>query len=118
MRFRRFVIAWSLSAWLVAALHAQPPVAFIVIGTFLAVCPGAPFVNGFRSDDPLRFGVVLLATSMALTAIVAEALFYLHVFTGARVIAILAIIAIAGSLRPRAGGRPLSSRGGVALDPS
>jgi predicted ATP-grasp superfamily ATP-dependent carboligase len=118
MRFRRFVIAWSLSAWLVAALHAQPPFAFIVVGTFLAVCPGAPFVNGFRADDPLRFGVVLLGTSMALDAIVAETLFYLHVFTGARAVAILAIIAIVGSLRPRAGGRSLRSRSGVALDPS
>jgi predicted ATP-grasp superfamily ATP-dependent carboligase len=119
MRFRRFVIVWSLSAWLVAALHAQPPFAFIVVGTFLAVCPGAPFVKSFRADDPLRFGVILLATSLALAALVSETLFYLHAFTGARAIAILAIIAIVGSLRPGGGtrARTVRARNGVELDP-
>jgi predicted ATP-grasp superfamily ATP-dependent carboligase len=118
MRFRRFVIVWSLSAWLVAALHAEPPFAFIVVGTFLAVCPGAPFVRGFRTTDPLRFGVALFATSMALAAIVAETLFYLHVFTGARTIAILAIVAILGSLRSGGAAGSLPVRAGVRLDPS
>ncbi len=118
MRFRRFVIAWSLSAWLVAALHAEPPFAFIVIGIFLAVCPGAGFVRSFRADNPLRFGVALLATSMALDALVAETLFYLHVFTGARTIAILAVIAILGSLTPRRSAVSLLVRAGVQLDPS
>ena len=36
-RLRRAIVVWSLSAWLVAALHASPPFAFIIVGTFLAI---------------------------------------------------------------------------------
>ncbi|MDQ1519010.1 MAG: D-aspartate ligase [Actinomycetota bacterium] len=99
LRWRSFVVAWSLSAWLVAGLHASPPFAFIVVGSFLAICPGAPLVRGFRTGDPLRLGVLLVGSSFALDCIVAESLLYLHVFTGARVVAILAIFATLGMVR-------------------
>src|SRR5262249_51307066 len=58
------------------------------------------FVRSMASREWLRTATVLVATSLALAVIMSEALLYLHVFTGARVIAILAIVAIVGMLWP------------------
>src|SRR3954451_4960213 len=104
-RLRRIVVVWSLSAWLVAALHASPPFAFIVIGTFLSLCPGIAFARSVGRDDAIALGVIVVGASLALDALVAEGLLYANAYTGARAVAILAAIAIVGACWPRPAAR-------------
>ena len=95
---KRFVFVCSLAAWLLAASHGSPPIAFVVVLCFLVTCPGAGVVGPLELGEPLTSGVLLVASSLALDALVSEAMLYLHVFTGARVISVLAVISVAGVL--------------------
>jgi predicted ATP-grasp superfamily ATP-dependent carboligase len=98
---KRFVLVCSFAAWLLAAAHAAPPISFVVLLCFLATCPGAGVVGPLELGEPLTSGVLLVASSFALDALVAETMLYLHVFTGARVIGVLALISVAGVLHRR-----------------
>ncbi|HEY5014174.1 MAG TPA: hypothetical protein VIK61_15930, partial [Acidimicrobiia bacterium] len=109
MTYRRFVLGFSLAAWLLAALHVGTPITFVVVLVFLASCPGAGLVAPLDLDDPTLSGVLLVASSLALDALVAEALLYVHQFTGARVIAVLGLIAIAGAFLRRPAPRPVAA---------
>jgi D-aspartate ligase len=101
--YRRFVLGLSLAAGLLAAFHVGTPVAFVVVLVFLASCPGAGLVAPLGLDDPMFSGALLVASSLAIDALVSETLLYAHQFTGARVIAVLGVISIGGAfLRRRA----------------
>ncbi|MCU1427032.1 MAG: ATP-grasp protein [Actinomycetia bacterium] len=106
MTMKRFVFVCSLSAWLLAASHGTWPIAFIVVGVFLATCPGFALVGSLDLDEPMMSAVLLIASSFALDALVAESLLYMHVFTAARVVGVLAAIGIIGALRPRFASAP------------
>jgi predicted ATP-grasp superfamily ATP-dependent carboligase len=101
---RRFVFVCSLAAWLLAAAHGSSPIAFVVALIFLATCPGAALVGPLDIKEPVTSGVLLIAASFALDALVAETLLYWHQFTGARVITVLALIAVGGTLLRRPAG--------------
>jgi predicted ATP-grasp superfamily ATP-dependent carboligase len=92
---RRAIVVLSIAAFVLAAVHAGPPVAFVVVMLFLAFGPGTAVVAGL--DLPMGLEVALtIGSSFALDALVAESLLYLHVFTGARVIGVLAAITVGG----------------------
>jgi D-aspartate ligase len=129
MTLKRFVLAWSLAAFCLAGAHGTWPIAFIVVGIFIATCPGAGLVRSLDLDEPLMSAALLVATSFGLTAIVSETLLYLHLYTGARAIGVLAAIAAIGVTWPdggRTAGAPVRvTRAGtrtttaeVALDPN
>ena len=115
MTYRRFVLALSLAAWLLAALHVGTPIAFVVVLVFLASCPGAGLVAPLDLEDPMLSGVLLVASSLALDALVAEALLYLHQFTGARVVAVLGVIAIGGAFLRRPAPRVAAANGAAPV---
>ena len=106
MTAKRYVLACSFAAFLVVAAHGSAPIAFVVVLAFLATCPGASIVGPFEFGEPMFSGVLLVASSLALDALVSETLLYLHQFSGARVIGVLAAIAVGGVMlrRPVASG--------------
>jgi D-aspartate ligase len=101
MTSRHVVVASALAAGLVAAFHVGPPIAFVVIGWFLITAPGAPLVRLLDEREPLSLIVFTVGASFAVDALVAEALLYAHLYTGARVVGVLAVFAIVGSYWPR-----------------
>jgi predicted ATP-grasp superfamily ATP-dependent carboligase len=101
MTSRHIVIASALAAWLVAALHVGPPFAFVIVGWFMLTCPGAPFVRLLDVRDPLPLIVFTVGASIAVDALVSEALFYAHIYTSARAVGVLAVFVILGSYWPR-----------------
>jgi predicted ATP-grasp superfamily ATP-dependent carboligase len=114
MTLRRFVLVWSLLAFFLAGAHGTWPSAFIVVGVFMLVCPGAGFVRSLDLDEHLMSVVILVSSSLALDVLVAETLLYLHLYTGARAIGVLAAIAIIGVSWPN-GGRVRRSSGNARM---
>jgi D-aspartate ligase len=97
-RWRGFVVACSLSAWIAAGVQLGSPVAFIVVLVFMATCPGSAFVRRLDIDDPVLTAALVVAGSLALDVLAAEALLYVHAFTGLRAVGVLAFISIVGML--------------------
>jgi len=65
---------------------------------FLAVIPGLPFVRMLRNDDdPVAFWLTTIALSVAIDALIAEALLYGRGFSALAVISVLAGIAWLGA---------------------
>lgn len=68
---------------------------------FLAVCPGLGYVHLLGMDDAMRRWTITIALSLALDALVAEALLYTHMYTALRVVVVLAVVACAGAVIAR-----------------
>ena len=71
---------------------------FVPLLWFLAVIPGLPYVRLLRNDhDAIAFWLTAGALSVAVDALVAEALLYLHEFSAIAVVSALVIIAWVGA---------------------
>jgi len=107
----------AASGWLALAATALPdgsPARIAIAFAFLLLCPGAAAVRlggavldrgRDRSMDLLEAGVLTVAVSLALGALVGEAFFVSHSFTTTRAIAALAAITTVGALCPVPGRR-------------
>jgi hypothetical protein len=66
---------------------------------FLAAIPGLPYVLMLRSpDDPVAFWLVVVGLSVAIDALVAEALLYASAYSAITAVGVLAGVACAGAL--------------------
>ncbi len=92
------VAASSALALLATAAGTGNALSMIPLLWFLAVIPGLPFVRMLRNDhDPLAFWLTALALSVAIDALVAEALLYGRGFSALGVVCVLAGIAWLGA---------------------
>jgi hypothetical protein len=115
----------ALSGWAAAAFTVLPAAAFprvLVVAAFLLVCPGTAALRWVRPPgeerDPervavLESGVLAVVLSLALSVLVAEALFVTGIFTLARALLILAALTSVLALLPSPGHPGLSVRGRV-----
>ena len=103
----------AASGWLALAATALPdgsPLRVTIAFAFMLVCPGAAVVRlaaaalergrARRTIDPLEAGVLTVAVSLAIGALVGEAFFLSHSFTTTRAIVVLAAITSAAALCP------------------
>ncbi len=103
----RLVAAWSLLAIVLMFALPGTSVTFLVVLVFLLACPGIVVAGQLGIEDRAFAAMMLVASSLAIDAIVGETFVYLRLFTGARVVGVLAALAIAGAwLR-----RPVTDRG-------
>ena len=110
-------LALAASGWLALAATALPdgsPARVAIAFAFLLLCPGAAAVRiataaldrgRGRTMDLLEAGVLTVAVSLALGALVGEAFFISHSFTTTRAIIALAAITTAAALCPAPGRR-------------
>jgi len=110
----RFPLA--LSGWVALAATVLPAgaAARVLITTlFLLACPGLAAMRWIRPNrpplDPVRVaaleaGVLAVLLSLALSALVAEALFLSHAFSADRALLVLASLTSVLALVPRPGG--------------
>jgi 4-hydroxybenzoate polyprenyltransferase len=123
------VILVSTAAAIGAALAAEgTPLTTIPLLWFLAVCPGLPYVRllrlgerrperarsaeteATRSGDPVQRWILAVGLSLALDAVVAEALLYSNSYTALRAVVVLGGVAclgaVIGRLRDRGRSEP------------
>ncbi len=98
---QRLIVAWSVTALVMMAAMPGAPLTLLVVIGFLLCCPGIVISGHLGIDDRAFSAMLLVGSSLALDALVAESLVYLHVFTGTRVVAVLAAIAVGGALLRR-----------------
>ncbi len=78
---------------------------------FLAVCPGLPYAQLLRLDDPVQRWIIAIGLSVAIDAVVAEALLFTDSYTAPRTIVVLGVVACAGAVIAR-----LRARGDESVD--
>jgi len=105
-------LALTASGWLALAATALPdgsPARIAIAFAFMLLCPGAAAVRlgtavlgrgRDRAMDLLEAGVLTVAVSLAIGALVGEAFFVSHSFTTTRAIVALAVITTAAALCP------------------
>jgi hypothetical protein len=65
---------------------------------FLAVIPGLPYVRMLRNTrEPVALWITAVGLSIALDALVAEALLYTHSYTATTAVVVLAVVACVGA---------------------
>jgi hypothetical protein len=93
------VIGLSSAVAIIAALVADgSPLTVLPMLWFLAVCPGLPYAQLLRLDDSVQRWVIAVGLSVALTAVVAEALLLTGWYTGLRTVVLLAVVACTGAV--------------------
>jgi small-conductance mechanosensitive channel len=105
----QFVIVTStLVALIATAVGTGTAFTTLPVLWFLAVCPGMAFVRLLAMEDPVLRWISAIGLSVALGAVVAEALLFAHLYTGFRTIVVLGVLACAGAVigRRRARGNP------------
>lgn len=90
MNSTRAFVVLSVAAALLALSGVGTSVSAIVIGLFLLCAPGMVIGRRLGSDDRFVTVAAVLAVSLAIDAVVCEALLYLHAFDGRLAVAILA----------------------------
>lgn len=90
MTSTRAIVVLSVAAALLAVSGVGAPIAAVVIGLFLLCAPGAVIGHRLGADDRFVTAAVVLAVSLAIDAVVAEALLYLHAFDGRLAVTLLA----------------------------
>jgi hypothetical protein len=104
------VVASTAAAVGAATIASGSALSTVPLLWFLAVCPGMPYARmlgaGPAADVTQRW-ITAVGLSVALAAVVAEALLYAGEFSGRRTVAVLGVIACLGSVleRIRAGRR-------------
>jgi beta-glucanase (GH16 family) len=105
----------AVSGWVALAATALPaaePLRVLLVTAFLLVCPGAAAVRLAAAQDRrarraavLETGVLTLALSLSITALVAEGFYLAHGFTAVRALCVLAalttLLALAAHTGPR-----------------
>jgi hypothetical protein len=97
-RWFLLVVASSIAAVLAAAAATGDAVSMVPLLWFLAVIPGLPYVRMLRNTaEPVALWVTALGLSLAIDALVAEALLYTDAYTARTTVVVLAIVACAGA---------------------
>ncbi len=76
----------------------------IVVFAFIALAPGWALVRRLDLDPPLR-RLLIVATSLAVTAIGSEALAIAGVWSASRLLLVLVVLTLVGALLPIPRGR-------------
>lgn len=93
------VVASSVLAVISAATASGNGWSMVPLLWFLAVIPGLPYVRLLLSTrEPIAFGVAAVGLSLAVDALVAEALLYADGYTAFRTVFVLAAIACLGAV--------------------
>ncbi len=97
-RWFLLVVASSIAAVLAAAVATGDAVSMVPLLWFLAVIPGLPYIRMLRNTtEPVALWVTALGLSLAIDALVAEALLYTNAYTARTTVVVLAIIVCAGA---------------------
>jgi hypothetical protein len=97
-RWVQLVGASSALALLAAIAATGNALSFVPLLWFFAVIPGLPYARLVRNDhDAIAFWLTAGALSVAIDALVAEAMLYLHDFSAIAVVSALVIVAWVGA---------------------
>jgi hypothetical protein len=96
------IIVTSTALAIVATLVADgSALTTVPLLWFLAVCPGIPYAQLLRLDDPIQRGIIAIGLSVAIDAVVAEALLLTDAYTATRTVVALGVVACAGAVIAR-----------------
>lgn len=97
-RWYALVVASSVVALVAAIAGTGDARSMVPLLWFLAVVPGLPFVRMLHNrEDPVAFWLTAIGLSIALDALVAEALLYLDAYSATSVVFALGVIACLGA---------------------
>ena len=88
----------TVAAILASATAAGTALTTVPVLWFLAVIPGMPYARMLGFDDPLLRWITAVGLSVALAAVVAEAMLLTGSYTGFRTIVVLAVVACTGAV--------------------
>jgi hypothetical protein len=112
------IVASTVVAVIAAMVGTGSAFTTIPVLWFLAVCPGMAYVRMLGFDDTALRWISAIGLSIALGAVVAEALLLAHLYTGFRTIVVLGVLACAGAVigrrRVRGSSEPADVANGVA----
>jgi hypothetical protein len=98
-RWFLLVVASSTAAVLAAFAATGDARSMVPLLWFLAVIPGLPYVRLARNTkEPVALWITALGLSLALDALVAEALLYTGRYTAATAVVVLAAVACLGAV--------------------
>ncbi len=98
-RWLTLVVVSSVAAVLATLAGTADGLSMIPLLWFLAVIPGLPFVRMLKNnDDPIAIGLTAVGLSLAIDALVAEALLYSHAYNAVVTVSVLAAVACLGAV--------------------
>lgn len=98
-RWTALVVASSVVAILAAIAATGNAFSMVPMLWFLAFIPGLPYVRLLKNnDDPVAIGLTSVGLSLAMGALIAEALLYLDAYSAVTTVTVLAVIACAGAV--------------------
>lgn len=98
-RWLLLVVASSVAAVLAADAATGDARSMVPLLWFLAVIPGLPYVRMLRNThEPVALWIAALGLSLAMDALVAEALLYTERYTATTAVVVLAAVACLGAV--------------------
>ena len=114
MTRRRLVVLLSVAAALVVALGLHGAPAVLLAACFLGVGPGLGLTGAVRFPDRATEALTVIGVSLALAALVSTILIGVGHFRATTTVGVLAIVAVAGTLRRRPAAALATSGAGIA----
>jgi hypothetical protein len=98
VRWLVVIVASTVAAIVATLLATGNAISMVPLFWFFAVCPGMPYVRMFRGNDPVQLWTTAIGLSIAIVALVAEAMLYTHTFSAIGVVCITGVVACAGAV--------------------
>lgn len=122
-RWFLLVVGSSVAGVLATVAATGDALSMVPLLWFLAVIPGLPYVRLLRNTtDPVALWVTALGLSIAIDALVAEALLYARSYTATTAVVVLALIAglgaAIGRYRPHGEASEPTETANVSNEPS